>query len=61
VSGRRHRSFATQAEAQAFIEGIELVNDSAIDNIHARAIGSGFVVSWTDEDAEGDDEQEDVR
>ena len=45
------RIFATAAEAQAFAEGVEMVNDSAIEDVCVRIISpSQFRVEWDDSD-----------
>ena len=58
----RMREFATRSEAEAFIEGVEFVNDAAISILGIREIvvncGGGFVVEIHDEDAREDDDEQ---
>jgi len=47
------RSFLTRDAAEAFIEGLEYVNDSAITNIHLVVpLHGDFLVRFEDEDRE---------
>jgi hypothetical protein len=45
------KEFKTEAEAKAFVEGVEYVNDSAIT---ARAVGCVVVMEDDDQDEDGD-------
>ena len=48
------RSFTTAAEAQAFREGLDYVNDSAIEVVDVVQRGDGWVVQFTDSDGHND-------
>jgi hypothetical protein len=48
---RNERQFPTEAEAVAFQEGVEMVNDSSIRDLQVEPRGVMWVVSWTDEDS----------
>jgi hypothetical protein len=46
------KRFATKPEANAFVEGVEYVNDSALEVLGVLKRGKGWVVRIADEDHE---------
>jgi len=46
------KRFATKAEANAFVRGVEYVNDSALEVLGVLKRGKGWVVRIADEDHE---------
>ena len=47
---RKTRDFATKAEAEAFVEGVEFVNDGALTVTGIKEEDDRFVVVMEDED-----------
>lgn len=55
---RRFQAFATEAQARAFVEGVEFVNDSALEVIdveHRPQNATPWVVVMEDEDFDGNE------
>lgn len=53
---RVEKRFGTQAEANAFREGVEYVNDSYVKVVGVEPDGDGFKVVLEDQDALPDDD-----
>ena len=50
VTAITEKRFATKAEAKAFVEGVEYVNDSALEVLDVLKRGKGWVVRIADKD-----------
>jgi hypothetical protein len=51
----RVREFETEAEAEAFLSGVEFVNDGAIEEAHVNEADPKTVMIW-DSDYDAEDE-----
>jgi hypothetical protein len=52
---RQSRSYSTEAEAWAFLDGVEMVNDSAITDLTVTGGSGPYHVQWADSDASQED------
>ena len=51
------RAFGTKAEAEAFLDGVEYVNDSSIERLRVERDGDEYVaVVWDDDEDDEDDD-----
>ena len=57
----RKFEFGTEAEADAFIQGVQWVNDSSIELVDKAYGVNEWIVTFTDEDGSDEEEEEAVQ